>query len=468
MAKAFVLSMKSPEAILEPNPPLYYEILSLWMRCFGEGEFAVRFLSLICGVASIIITYKLGKLFGDNKIGLGGALLLAVSPMHIWFSQEARGYALLTFLLLAKIYFFLQVLIKNRKFSWISFSIFSVLSLYTHYFALIILLPEMAILLLFREHRHLFKRWIFCYTILFMCFLPWLSVFLKNLGGIVDSFWIAKPSLNSLFATFSNLTLGYNASKFIEPAVCLCLVLTIIGVCKHEEYNSMPLYFLIFLLAPILGIFLFSVFVAPIYLDRYFISLAPFYYLLIISGFTKFKSLYIKTGISFFIFLSLFCALINYFTDYLPSKEINSGIYTKKPFKKAAYYVKQNLLDEDLLVHTNPSTRYPFYYYLEDNNKNMENAGDPKDTKSSYLFFIPDLLNKFWYRLLTNSKLPWAINISEGIDCLKYKRIWLISANWDRSGLEQNSIEVRKSISRYHRLVSTKNIDGIYIDLYAK
>ena len=32
----------------------------------------------------------------------------------------------------------------------------------------------------------------------------------------------------------------------------------------------------------------------------------------------------------------------------------------------------------------------------------------------------------------------------------------------------ENSIEVRKSISRYHRLVSTKNIDGIYIDLYAK
>ncbi|HVY55961.1 MAG TPA: glycosyltransferase family 39 protein, partial [Thermodesulfobacteriota bacterium] len=91
------------------NPPLYYSILHCWVSLFGDSEFSVRFPSAIFGSLSILAIYAIGNLLFGRKTGLIAALILATSVFHVWFSQEARAYTLLTLFTLLSFYYFLRL-----------------------------------------------------------------------------------------------------------------------------------------------------------------------------------------------------------------------------------------------------------------------------------------------------------------------------------------------------------------------
>ena len=68
-------------------------MLWLTVRAFGDGELAVRLPSLIAGTLVIPALYELGRELYDRRTGLVAAAFAAVSPLLIWYSQEARMYA---------------------------------------------------------------------------------------------------------------------------------------------------------------------------------------------------------------------------------------------------------------------------------------------------------------------------------------------------------------------------------------
>lgn len=79
----------------EQMPPLYFVLMKLWTGLAGDSEFALRLPSLLCGVLTVpLLGWFLWRLEGP-EVGCMGALLLACSPFHIWYSQEARAYACL-------------------------------------------------------------------------------------------------------------------------------------------------------------------------------------------------------------------------------------------------------------------------------------------------------------------------------------------------------------------------------------
>jgi hypothetical protein len=75
-------------------PPLYSLILNLWMR-LGHSEAMVRAPSAIFGVLAVLITYAIGASVKGRTLGFVAALLLAISPLQIVWSQTARPYGLL-------------------------------------------------------------------------------------------------------------------------------------------------------------------------------------------------------------------------------------------------------------------------------------------------------------------------------------------------------------------------------------
>ena len=102
-----LLSAVSPRT--ETNPPLYHFLLYFWVGLTGFSVFALRFLSLVLGVLTVPLVYRLARLAFGEMVGLLAALLCAISPFQVYYSQEARMYALATFfttlsmLLLARI-----------------------------------------------------------------------------------------------------------------------------------------------------------------------------------------------------------------------------------------------------------------------------------------------------------------------------------------------------------------------------
>jgi len=82
------------------HPPLYYFLLHLWMLVSGSTEFALRFLSLIFGVLTVPLIYVVGRRLLGDAAGRLASGFIAISPLFLWYSQEARMYTLVTFLCL--------------------------------------------------------------------------------------------------------------------------------------------------------------------------------------------------------------------------------------------------------------------------------------------------------------------------------------------------------------------------------
>lgn len=86
-----------------PLGPLYFVLLKLWMQLFGDSEAALRAPSLLASILLIPVTYSIGARAFTRHAALLGVTLLALSPLQLYFAQEARMYMLLT--LFAALYF---------------------------------------------------------------------------------------------------------------------------------------------------------------------------------------------------------------------------------------------------------------------------------------------------------------------------------------------------------------------------
>ena len=136
----------------ESAPPLYYALAWGWTQFAGTGEFGLRSLSALAGVATVPVAYLLAAELRDRRTGIAAAALVAVNPMLLWYSQEARGYALFSLLCAASALYFVRALDRGQGRDLAGWGILSGLALATHYFAIFPIAIE-AIWLLRRRGR---------------------------------------------------------------------------------------------------------------------------------------------------------------------------------------------------------------------------------------------------------------------------------------------------------------------------
>jgi len=100
--KSFSLLVWS--ALGDVHPPGYEVLSFLWIRIFGDSELSVRMLPFISGLGGIVLTCEIARRYISPRAGLLAGILVALSPAHIWYSHEARAYALLSFLVLLAVW----------------------------------------------------------------------------------------------------------------------------------------------------------------------------------------------------------------------------------------------------------------------------------------------------------------------------------------------------------------------------
>jgi mannosyltransferase len=126
----------------ESTPPLYYCVAWVWARLFGYTEGPLRALSALAGVATVPIVYLAGAKLLSRRAGLVAAALAACNPLLVWYSQEARSYALLVMLTSLSLLGFAYARAEptaGRVAGWV---IAAALALATHYYALLAVVPE--------------------------------------------------------------------------------------------------------------------------------------------------------------------------------------------------------------------------------------------------------------------------------------------------------------------------------------
>lgn len=125
------------------HSPLYYLTLKGWASLFGFSDISLRLLSVVFGVAGVATIYLIAKkLIGkkDKYFPLFSALLLASSPFHIYYSQEARMYIMAAFFASLAVYSFLLLVDKKTtSWEWVLFSFSITALIFTDYVPIFIL-----------------------------------------------------------------------------------------------------------------------------------------------------------------------------------------------------------------------------------------------------------------------------------------------------------------------------------------
>jgi mannosyltransferase len=164
----------------EVHPPLYFALTKAMSLLVPEAD-AGRLVSVIAGTLTIAVVYFLAARLVQPWAGVLAALALAVAPLHVWYSQEGRPYALMT-LLIALSYLALVAYIQAGRRGWVGVYALAVLaSVYTEYSAVYALLPQGLILVyLLRHERRRAGVLLAAAGAAALAFLPWLPQLLHT------------------------------------------------------------------------------------------------------------------------------------------------------------------------------------------------------------------------------------------------------------------------------------------------
>lgn len=173
------LSYVGGYTLVDFHPPGYFALLWVWIKLFGTSEVIVRLPSVLFALGTVWLTYLIGTKLVSKKVGIVASLLLALAPLHIYYSQEARMYSFASFATALSMYFFFS-LMENRKKAFVGYLLGSTLVLYSDYVAYFIFPAQLFYCLFFK--RSLLKKVMLALFGSTILFIPWLILLPKQVG----------------------------------------------------------------------------------------------------------------------------------------------------------------------------------------------------------------------------------------------------------------------------------------------
>lgn len=260
------------------NGPLYNLLLALWVRLAGVSEIAVRFPSAVVGVLTIPLLYVLARSMGGSSAGLYAAGLLAISPYHIWYSQEAKMYALLIFLAVASTLALSQALAQNTRYWWVAYVVVTSLMFYTHVVSVLVFAAHALYgLLSFTRWPGRLRPWSIAALALTLPYLPIALWAMRVVGGEVTT-WQPDVSLwQALRISAVKFAVNRADSQLETRAALLYTVLACLGILAFARRRSGSRTWLLLLLwssVPVVGLWLVSL-RQSVFSDRYASTALP-------------------------------------------------------------------------------------------------------------------------------------------------------------------------------------------------
>jgi uncharacterized membrane protein len=165
----------------ESTPPLHY--VAAWAATkLGDPTTAVRVPSLLAGTATVPVVFFLGRRLASWAAGLVGATLVAIAPFALFYSVEARAYALVAFFVACSTLALLRALDDGRRYSWALFWLATTAAIYTHYTAVFPLAVQFVWAMRTSRGR---RAILLAHVAVAIAYVPWLPFLRGNALGVI-------------------------------------------------------------------------------------------------------------------------------------------------------------------------------------------------------------------------------------------------------------------------------------------
>jgi len=369
------------QVLYDSHPPFYYLFMFSWIRLFGDSELSIRIPPLIFGVLSIFLTYKLALRFVGKKGAFLTAFLMSLTPVHIWYSQEARHYSAILFFLLLSIFSYYKLRESRSNSTWYFVYFGSLFSAAFSHFYVSVYLGIISIMCLSKINKT--KRNVLMLNILIIvCLVAYLEM-KSILGGSTTGLGHLRPFTPiELWMLFFNWFLlgnslwninpyGSNPSVivhkplmfFIQVVFFAFFINGVIQILKEskERKDLEPLALILYVFSlPLFLLCLNFIGFKNTYIERSVFVVLPFFYILIAKGITCFKYKPISIASTIFTITLSIVTLTSYF------KKIDEWtVYKPNPnWRAAAHYFNNELKNTTnplIVFTTTPATELTYY-----------------------------------------------------------------------------------------------------------
>lgn len=220
-------------AVEDPqHPPIYYLMTHLWMQWFGNSVAAIRSLPALISLLVFPCAYWLCiELFKSSLTGWIAMAIIAVSPFHVLFAQEAREYSLWTVTILLTSATLLRAMRLKTVYSWGIYALTLAISLYTFLFSIFIAIGH-GIYVISSARSKMVIAYLKATLIGFIAFVPWALVVINSHKRLNDSTsWMTNTAIPLLqLASLWVKNIGgifFNSTKF--DILLLILIIFFIG-----------------------------------------------------------------------------------------------------------------------------------------------------------------------------------------------------------------------------------------------
>jgi len=334
----------------EGNMVAYYLLLRGWIQ-LGDSEFILRSLSVIFGVAASCALYLLGRSLYGKLTGLIAAALLAVHSLHIEYSQDARSYSLLVFLIILSWYFFLQAVEQpKKKRLWAAYIVVSSLAFYSHVFAALMFIPQWLSLGRIRLRRVGWTTGLAVAGVLLIAFLPGAIFIATHREGQLQ--WLEPLSWDLVQWVIKTFT--GNGGVYLSVLYGLTCIAAIDRIDLRVRST---VAWLVIPIVVLLGLSLFT----PVLTARFILMCLPALALLSARGVVRLSrmSLFWRLGSALAIALLLFLSIrgdVRYFNDARASGT---------SFGPMTSYILDRADPSDGVIFFTAATHLSFRYYAE-------------------------------------------------------------------------------------------------------
>ncbi|KPJ60354.1 MAG: hypothetical protein AMJ46_07225 [Latescibacteria bacterium DG_63] len=364
--------------------PLHSMILFLWTRVAGDSEFALRVPSVLFSVLSLIVIYRLILKLSDSKTALVALALMAISPFHLWYGQEARNYSLLLLLSALSFDSYLSLLSEPGRTNFGKYVLFTFAAFLSN-MSMAFLVIVQDLLFFFSPRKLSFRNLVLAHILIALLLLPWL----KGMFERVEFHRLLKtePYPETQFlrgeTTFSPLAVPYTCYVFsvgyslgpglrelhesagiagfsrhlsvlIPAAACFSLAF-LFGLISLRKRKKLMLLLLLWLLVPLAIVSLFAVKNFKPFNPRYVMVAFPAYMLIVAEGLRLRTLAFLRVVLVAAIVVVTIISLWNYY--HVPE-------YQKDDFRAAAGVLNAEVTPGDVVFAE--GTYEPLIYYCRD------------------------------------------------------------------------------------------------------